>query len=209
MEPTIHIQPGPVHLEKEGFLHYLAREGRVALRWTIGISLIATLAVMVSPMLFLAPVPALVLLVSYVLFVMTREVEKRCDPAAERAIAQREFAGEAEVMEDAAELDHFHPDTVKIMKREGATGVAILAGVMVIALIIAGFFLPWEVVAIGAFVVTAYMLLVAAPVLLGWIEDDIEITGARQAHAGGRPVETSQPVHAADCTMPEAPQTPA
>jgi uncharacterized membrane protein len=179
MEPTIHVTPGPVHLEQEGFLHYVAREGRVALRWIIGISLIATLAVMVSPLLFLAPIPALVLLASYILFMLTREVERRSDPVADRAMIARETAGDAEVMEDAAEMQQVHPDTMRIVKREGVTGVAILAGVMVIALLIACFTLPWEVIAIGSFVVTAYMLLVAAPVLLGWIEDDIEDTEAR------------------------------
>ncbi len=74
MEPTIHVTPGPAQVEHEGFLHYVAREGRVVLRWIIGISLVATLAVMVSPLLFLAPIPALVLLVSYILFMLTREV---------------------------------------------------------------------------------------------------------------------------------------
>lgn len=204
MEPTIHVQPGPVRLEQEGFLHYVAREGRVVLRWIIGISLVATLAVMVSPMLFLAPIPALILLASYILFVLTREVEKRSDDVAERTIALRETAGDSEVMEDAAEMHQVHPHTMRIVKREGATGVAILAGVMVIALLIACFTLPWEVIAIGAFVVTAYMLLVAAPVLLGWIEDDIEIAGARHARDGGEPVETHQPVHADDRTVPAA-----
>jgi hypothetical protein len=180
MEPTIHVQPGPVQLEHEGFLHYVAREGRVALRWIIGISLVATLMVMVSPFLFLAPIPALVLLASYVLFVLTREVERRADPVSDRVMTQRETAGEnTEVMENAAEMQQVHPDTMRIVKREGVTGVAILAGVMVIALLIACFTLPWEVIAIGSFVVTAYMLLVAAPVLLGWIEDDIEVVEAR------------------------------
>ena len=201
MEPTIHVEPGRVRLEHEGFLHYMAREGRVALRWLIGISLIATLAVLVSPFLFLSPIPALVLIASYILFMLTREVEKRADPVADRAFISRETAGETDMMEDAAEMDQVHPDTMHLVKREGTTGVAILAGVMVIALLIACFTLPWEVVAIGAFVVTAYMLLVAAPVLLGWIEDDIEIEGARQAHDGGRPIETSQPVHTDDRTV--------
>ena len=176
MEPTIHVEPGKVHLENEGFLHYLAREGRVALRWTIGISLVATVLVMVSPMLFLAPIPGLVLLLSYVLFVLTREVERRSDPASDRIIEQHDTAGEAEeVMEDAAEMHQFTPQTMKIVKREGTIGVAILAAVMVIAVLIAAFFLRWEVVAIGAFVVTAYMILVATPVWLGWIEHDIEV----------------------------------
>lgn len=199
MEPTIHVTPGPVQLQQEGFLHYVAREGRVALRWIIGISLVATLAVMVSPLLFLAPIPALVLLVSYILFMLTREVERRSDPVADRAFMARENAGDAEVMEDAAEMQQVHPDTMRIVKREGVTGVAILAGIMVIALLIACFTLPWEVIAIGAFVVTAYMLLVAAPVLLGWIEDDIEIAGTRM---GAATMENDQPVHPDDRTVP-------
>ncbi len=175
MEPTIHHQPGKVHVENEGFLHYLAREGRVALRWTIGISLVATLVVMVSPFLFLAPVPALVLLVSYILYVTTSDVERRTDPVTEAIIQKHDTAGEAEVMEDAAEMNQLPPQTMKIVKREGVKGVAILAAVMVTAVLIAAFFLRWEVVAIGAFVVTAYMILVATPVWLGWIEHDIEV----------------------------------
>lgn len=183
MDTTIHVAPEPVQMEQEGFLHYLAREGRVALRWIIGISLLATLAVMVSPFLFLAPIPALVLLSAYVLFVLTREVEKRSDPVADLVFESRKSAGEHEVLDNASDQDQVHPDTMRIVKREGATGVAILAGVMLIALLIACFTLPWEVIAIGAFVVTAYMLMVAAPVLLGWIEDDIEAVESLQAEA--------------------------
>lgn len=202
MEPTIHVEPSRVELEQEGFLHYVAREGRVALRWIIGISLVATLVVMVSPFLFLAPIPALVLLAAYALFVLTREVEKRADPVADRAFEARATAVEHEILENASNQDQVHPDTMRLVKREGVTGVAILAGIMVIALLIACFTLPWEVIAIGAFVVTAYMLLVAAPVLLGWIEDDIEITEARHAEVSGARIVTEQPVVRNDITIP-------
>ncbi len=180
--PTIHVEPGPVQLKhEEGFLHYLAREGRVALRWIIGISMVATLMVMVSPFLFLAPIPALIMLVAYVLFVLTREVEKRVDSVAEQAYAAREVASEEhEVMENASEQDQVPPDTMRIVKREGITGVAIVACVLSVALVVAWFLLPWTVVVLGAFVVTAYMLLVAAPVLMGWISDDIEQVEAEQ-----------------------------
>jgi hypothetical protein len=190
MERTIHVTPGKVRLENEGFLHFLARGGRVALRWIIGISLVATLVVMVSPMLFLAPIPALVLVVSYVLYILTRPVEERSDRAAEAIIAHHDVAGEAEKIEDAADMHRFAPDTVRIMKREGVHGMAILAAVMVIAVLFAAFFLPWEVVAIGAFVVTAYMILVATPVWLGWIEHDIEVQeGARETTPGTMDVQ--------------------
>jgi hypothetical protein len=191
MEPTIHVQPGPIHLEQEGFLHYLAREGRVALRWVIGISLVATLAVMVSPFLFLAPIPGLILVASYVLFILTREVERRSDRKAEAIIQQHDTAGESEeVMENAAEMHQLAPNTMRIVKRESRAGLWVLGVVMIIALILAFRFLPWEVVAIGAFVVTAYMIMVAWPVLLGWIEHDIEVQ--QGAH---EPVPPSPEVH--------------
>lgn len=174
-EPVTHVQPGAVHLENEGSLHFVARGGGIALRWVIGATLIATILVMVSPMWFLAPLPPLVLLVSYMLFVLSRAVQKRSDAHSEWMLARHDVAGEADVMEDASQMDQLPPRTRRIVRREVAHGMAILATAIVIAVLVAALFLPWRVATIGAFVAAAYIILVTIPVWLGWIEDDIEV----------------------------------
>lgn len=168
--------------EREGFLHYVAREGRWFLRWTMIASIIAIIVCMVSPgFFFVAVVPALVLLVAYVLLLLTNEVERRSDTAAHDMLEQAETAVASDVVENHAEDGQVHPKHAHIIRRESKTGIAIVAAIMVAALLIASVVLDLRVVAIGAFVVFAYMLLVAAPLWLGWIEDDIEVQGDRMS----------------------------
>lgn len=167
---------------EEGFLHYLAREGRVALQWTIVLSLIATAAMMVTPFWFLAFIPAGILLASYVLLTITNEVERRSDEEAHEVLERSETAVVGDIEHDAAEDGKLHPRDARLVKRESKAGIAILAGIMVIALLFAAFKLPAQVVAIGAFVVFAYMLLIAAPFWLGWFNEDIEHESQRLDH---------------------------
>src|SRR5690606_978877 len=88
-------------------------------------------------------------------------------------------ATDVDVFEDQADADQIPPDQAAIIRRESKIGVAIFLSVLLIALFIAGIAFPLPVLAIGAFVVFAYMLFVAAPLWLGWIEDDIEETSRR------------------------------
>jgi membrane protein implicated in regulation of membrane protease activity len=159
---------------EEGFLHYLAREGRVALRWTIGICLVVTVMMMVTPIWFAAIVPAFFLAVAYVLFVLANEVERRSDVQAHIELEAREVAVVGDVSEDHAEDDRFAPDQAEIIKRESKTGVVILVAVSLAALIAAFIMFDLRLLAIGALVVFSYMLFIAAPFWLGWFNTDIE-----------------------------------
>jgi len=168
---------------EEGFLHYVAREGRLALRWLIVGCMIAVVVCMVSPgFYFVAVVPALLMFVSYVLLVVANEVERRSDAVAHDRLEQMETALVVDVFEDHGDDDQLHPVHAEIVKRESKTVAAIVVAVMIVALLIAAILFNWKVLAIGAFVVFAYMLLVAAPLWLGWIEDDIEIESSRLEH---------------------------
>ena len=182
--------------QEEGFLHYLAREGQSKLRIILIVCLIAMVALMVSPLWFAASVPAVVLLAAYILLVLATEVERRTNSRMQAGDMQRGDAGDVaaaadrgatvtvtatdvDVFEDQADADQFPPDQAAIIRRESKIGVAIFLSVLLIALFSAGIAFPLPVLAIGALVVFAYMLLVAAPLWLGWIEDDIEETSRR------------------------------
>ena len=178
--------------QEEGFLHYLAREGQSKLRIILIVCLIAMVVLMVSPLWFAASVPAVILLAAYILLVLATEVERRTNSRAQAADMQRSgaedvaaaaergaTATDVDVFEDQADADQIPPDQAAIIRRESKIGVAIFLSVLLIALFIAGIAFPLPVMAIGAFVVFAHMLFVAAPLWLGWIEDDIEETSRR------------------------------
>jgi len=181
--PTMHVEHAhAAHGHEEGFLHYVAREGRVFLQWTTVLSLFATVGMMVTPFWFLAIIPAGILLASYILLTLTNEVEKRSDGQAHAELERSETAAIVDIDHDAADAGRLHPRDAHLVKREGKTAIAIVVAIMVIALLFAAFKLPAQVFAIGAFVVFAYMLLIAAPLWLGWFNDDIEDETHRIEH---------------------------
>ncbi|MCI0630895.1 MAG: hypothetical protein L0Y44_09620 [Phycisphaerales bacterium] len=179
MTPQAHLSAHPPLAREEGFLHYVAREGRTFLRWTIVACLIAIVFCMVSPLWVIALVPAAVLVVAYVLLLLTNEVERRSDVAAHAVLESRETAVLDDIVDDEAEADQLAPRAAALVKRESKIAAAIIGSVLIVALVIAGLLVPGPVLAIGALVLFAYMLLVAAPLWLGWIEDDIEIETTR------------------------------
>ena len=183
MQSTVPLTPDKHLGREEGFMHYVAREGRVFLRWTIVACIAAIVLCMVSPgFYFVAVVPAIVLLLSYILLVLTNEIERHSDVEAHDVLERAESATVDDVVDDHTEDHHVHPLSVQIIKRESKTVIAIVAAVMLTAVLIAAILFDFQVVAIGAFVVFAYMMLVAAPLWLGWIEDDIEIEQHRGLH---------------------------
>jgi membrane protein implicated in regulation of membrane protease activity len=184
METTPRVTESEVR-EREGFLHYVAREGRWFLRWTMVACVIAIVICMVSPgFYFVAVVPALVLLVAYVLLLLANEVERRSDVVAHEMLEQAETAVASDVVDDHADDAAIDADSAHLIKRESKTVVGIVLAIMIAALLIASLVLDFRLVAIGAFVVFAYMLLVAAPLWLGWIEDDIELEKQRLNSSG-------------------------
>jgi hypothetical protein len=175
----------------ESYLHYLARESRGAMRWCIFVCIIGIVVTMVSPLWFVAIVPAAVMLVCGMLLYVANTVERRSDPEAHRALEQAENAGEADVVDDMADAHQFAPRTVRVLKREGAWGVVLLSFVLLAALLVAFIFVPTPVFAIGALVVFAYMLLVCAPALLGAFNDDIEYHDVEVENEGPQSVSNS------------------
>lgn len=168
---------------EEGFLHYVAREGRWILRWTMVVCIIAIVLCMVSPgFYFVAVIPALLLLVAYALLVFTNEVERRSDSEAHQALRNSETAIVEDVIEDHTEDDQLPRATANLVKRETRIGLLIVGVVLLVALGMAMIFLPWQATALGAFVFFAYLLLIAAPFWLGWFNDDIEMESRRQAN---------------------------
>jgi Flp pilus assembly protein TadB len=168
---------------EEGYLHYLAREGRWALRWCIGLCIVGIAITMITPLWFVAFVPAGVMLLCGILLVIANFVEKRSDSEAHDVLERKENAGSSQVVEDHAEDDRLTPATQELVKRESKAGLVILFVAILAALLIAFIFLPTPVFAIGALVVFAYMLLLMAPVWLGWINEDVEQETQRLEHA--------------------------
>lgn len=164
----------------EGFLHYIAREWRWILRWTMVVCIIAIVLCMVSPgFYFLAVVPALILLAAYAALVFTNEVERRSDKEAHSVLMHSETAVVEDVVEDHAEDDQLPQDQANLVKRETRVALLIVGAVLLVAVGLALVFLPWQATALGAFVLFAYLLLIAAPFWLGWFNDDIEMESRR------------------------------
>lgn len=163
--------------EGEGFVHFLAREGRVVLRWTVIALLIATIITMATFFWF-AVIPGILLLIAYAMLLMVREIEHRSEHREEGDTAA--IAARAAAEEDQSMPEEVDPVDMALVKRESKTGLWILAVVGVVALVLAGLaifagkLVEPKLLVIVAFVLFAYMMLVMAPVWLGWIEDDIE-----------------------------------
>jgi hypothetical protein len=172
----IHAQQAPVKPHAEGYLHYLARESRSALRWCIALCIVGIVAIMVSPVWFIAFIPAAVMLVCVILLAVANRVERSSDAAAHTALEYREVAVHDDVIDDMAEAHQFKPHSMAIMKREGVWAFILIGCVLLGALLVAYVLVPTPLFAIGALVVFAYMLLLCAPALLGAFNDDVEYT---------------------------------
>jgi hypothetical protein len=158
---------------EESFVHFVAREGRVVLRILVIGSLIATAVTMIT-FWFWAFVPAVVLLISWGLLLITNDLEERTHVEGEMPLDRAEAATPA-VPDQSRALHlpgHEVPDAV--FKRESRLGIEVAIGVGLAALILCGILMPWKLLAIGALVVFAYMLAIMAPVWLGALEDDID-----------------------------------
>jgi len=182
MDPILPVSPDVNHAsnthqevrQEEGYLHFMAREGRTVLRWVGAIALVATVVMMVT-FWMAAIIPAVIMIASYVLLILTNEVERRSDMSAHDQLERSETAIDHDVIDDHAEDDHVAEVPAAIIKRESKRGFVVLACLLVAALIFAFVKLPWEMFAIGTFVVFCYMIFIMAPVWLGWFENDIEM----------------------------------
>jgi hypothetical protein len=167
---------------EETFLHFIAREGRLVLRWVVILSLIATAVTMIT-FWFWAFIPAVILMLSWGLLLMSNDLEERTHIEGEIPLDRAEAATPA-VPDQSRALHlpaHDVPDAV--FRRESRLGIEVAIGIGLAALVICGILMPWKLVAIGALVVFAYMIILMAPVWLGAIEDDIDEQTSRPASA--------------------------
>jgi hypothetical protein len=173
MTAPANITPG----KDEGFVHFVARESRTVLRILVIAALAATVVSMVS-LWYIAVIPAIFLLLAYAALLLVREVERRTYEPGNSGPPDPVVAEHETIHDEPGAL--LNPEQVKLVARESKTGLWILLGVGVIAVslaLVAIFtvdLIEPKFLGLAAFVLFAYILLVMAPVWLGWIEDDIE-----------------------------------
>jgi membrane protein implicated in regulation of membrane protease activity len=159
----------------EGFLHYVAREGRVALRWVMGVCMALIVLFMVSPgFFFVAVLPAIVLLAAAILYYAASVVEARSDREAHEVVERHEVAVVGDVVEDHTEDDQLAPQEAQLVKRESTIALIMIGCALTAAIIVAMFLLPWHVTLLGVFLLFAYIIFISAPFWLGWFNNDIE-----------------------------------
>lgn len=167
--------PNAVH--HESATHFFAREAKLVLRWAVFIFGAATILTFMT-FFFFAIVPAIALVASLALLMIVSFIEKQTtqpgdphDETAEDQLRTRETQQSAEVDPEAAKQIRID-DAVE--RKSARIIIGIVVSVAVIALIIAGVMFGRELFIIGGFIFFAYMLLVATPVWLGWLNDEAE-----------------------------------
>ena len=163
--------------QAESLTHFAAREGQLVLRWFAIGSAAVTVATMVV-FWFWAIIPALVFLASICLLFVANEIEarttrgSRLQPALPRTQASEVLRGES----------HRDEIPMSIVVRETKTGVKIVVGAGMAALVLAAIAFGWQWLGFGTLLIFSYMIFVMAPVWLGWIEDEIEEETERVKH---------------------------
>jgi len=178
----------PTHHESS--LHFFAREAKLVLRWAVFVFGAATVLTFMT-FFFFAIIPAIALVAALALLMIAHAVEQQSmkpgDPHDETAEDQRQMRQEAMVV--AADPDAAQKQRIEeAVERKTARIVAgIIVCVAVAALIIAGAMFGRELFIIGGFILFAYMLLVATPVWLGWLNDQAEDETHRLEDRTGNP----------------------
>lgn len=158
---------------QEGFIHFLAREGQRALRWAVGLSVAATVFTMIV-MFYWAILPAMASLFFFILLLISNFVEERTnqpgDPVNDIIAPERGIEERADIIENPQQ----HHVTMQVRRRLTRTIAGIVIGIAVAAVMMAGILFGIELLAIGGLIVFAYWLLIAAPLWLGWLNDEAE-----------------------------------
>lgn len=159
---------------RESYIHFLARECRLILRWVV-IFLAVTTAVTFGTLFYWAVLPGILLLIAYSMLMFANSLEnstrKPGDPGAEEMTSLAEPTEELPV---SSSEDEKRVINAAIWARLTKIGIAIALGVAALAVIVAGAVFGGELLVLGTFILFAYMLLVAAPLWLGWLEDEAE-----------------------------------
>jgi hypothetical protein len=167
---------------RESYIHFLARECRLILRWVV-IFLAVTTAVTFGTLFYWAVLPGILLLIAYSMLLFANSLESSTrqpgDLGAEEVMSQAETTEELSAVATDEERRVIN---AAVWARLTKIGIAIALGVAALAVILAGVLFGGELLVLGTFIVFAYMLLVAAPLWLGWLEDEAEVVTHRVEH---------------------------
>ncbi len=163
---------------QESTVHFVAREARRVAVWGILIFAVVTAITAVTAIFWI--IPAAILVVNVVLFGVATIVEsmtrKPGDPHEETAEEQqaRQAATSSVATEESRRLEKKELIADAVTSHTAKIVAGLLAGLTVLALLLAGIVLQPQLVLIGGMILVAYMLLVAAPAWLGWLNEEAE-----------------------------------
>lgn len=169
------LHGGAAHAES--LIHFAAREGQLVLRWVAIGSAAATLATMVI-FWFWAIIPALVFVASLCLLFVANDVEARTTRGSQPQTARPGTQASAESHDDS----HRDEIPISIVVRETKTGLKIVVGAGLAALVLAAIAFGWQWLGFGTLLIFAFMIFVTAPVWLAWMYDEIEEETERLKH---------------------------
>jgi hypothetical protein len=133
----------------------------------------------------IAIVPAVLLLAAFIVLMIAHVIERRTlqpgDPHDETAEDQQRLHREGVVLRADPDIARKQRIQEAVEAKSRRTIVGIIVSIAVAALVIAVlvFGRQFELLMIGGFILFAYMLLVATPVWLGWLNDEAEFEAHR------------------------------
>jgi hypothetical protein len=162
---------------EESYSHFLAREVQIVLRWVVFISA-ALVVLLMFTFVWFAVLPAAVMIIAYGLLLIADFAEYR---TYRPGYPGHEEAPAAEAMAAAADRTMVERERIAaaVHLRLRRTIAGIVGGAAIAALAVVGFIFGRDpalrpVLGIGAMILFAYILLVAAPFWMGWIEEQAD-----------------------------------
>ncbi|MHC5113664.1 MAG: hypothetical protein ACYTGP_04460 [Planctomycetota bacterium] len=191
--PASFVRSASLRTDDEGAVHYFARESQLMLRWVVRCLLVVTAITMVT-FWFWAILPATLLVITYLLLLLAREIERRSRrgrPAPEAEVAApvasaSSPAAAAEVKPEDLPAGDDETVSMPLLKHEVIVISSGVAAVMIIAIVLAAIFFGGAPALLAALFFFAYILLLGGPVWLAAFEDDIEDETHRLEEAAAR-----------------------
>jgi len=183
----------------EPWTHALARESRALLRMLVIIMMLATVITMIT-FPFWGIFPAILLLVVYGMLWLANIAEHRSRtgkhiPANEAAEMSEVDVDEAEGVEESEAAHRTEPHVameeipMSTLLKESITGAEIVVGIAVAAVIIGAMLFHPTMLALALLFLFPYMIVLLAPVWLGWFSKELrdEDLRHREARRAGLP----------------------
>jgi len=179
--PASFVRSASLRTDDEGVVHYFASESQTALRWVVRGLLLVTAITMVT-FWFWAILPATLLVITYLLLLLAREVERR-SRSATAASAPAPSVATPEITSSIT-VEQVHPEdlpagddetvSMPLLRHEVLVISSGVAAVLIIAIVLATIFFGGPMALLAGLFFFAYILLIGGPVWLAAIEDDIE-----------------------------------